>query len=82
MADKFGQGTAWLIGEMNEFRGFWINDRQNGNMLNALLGNGGTAFEWKDIGNNASGLAKWRSYHGIPVSDFPEVGSSQWQVIR
>jgi hypothetical protein len=33
-----GYSMAHFIGDSNEFRGFWINDRQNGNMWRALFG--------------------------------------------
>ena len=40
------------MGLANEFRGLMVNDRQAGNMMRALTGKGGTAFEWKDLEHN------------------------------
>lgn len=69
-----GDRTALNIGLANEVRGLIINDRQSGNVTNALLGrpanNGGsTAFEWSDISNNAEGIQKWRNYNGTNKVD-------------
>lgn len=33
-----------------------------GNMWNAILGRGGTAFEWSDLRHNSEGLSRWSSY--------------------
>lgn len=70
IADKHGEKAALNIGWANEWRGLLINDRQSGNMVNALSGEranngGGTAFEWSDISNNYKGLVKWRTYKGF-----------------
>ena len=69
IADEYGASVAANIGFGNELRGLLINDRQSNNMMNALMGrpanNGGpTAFEWSDIENNSTGLAKWRLRNG------------------
>ena len=61
MSEAHNSGIANIIGLGNEIRGLLINDRQSGNMWNAILGrstnNGGpTAFEWKDLGSNNKGL--------------------------
>ncbi|WP_150546756.1 RHS repeat-associated core domain-containing protein [Mesonia oceanica] len=74
IADKHGEKAALSIGWGNEWRGLLINDRQSGNMMNALTGrranNGaGTAFEWSDISNNYKGLVKWRTYKGFYKAD-------------
>ncbi len=67
VAQKHGPGTASLIGNLNEARGLIINDRQNGNMWNAVLGRGGTALEWSDLRHNSEGLSRWSSYIGIEL---------------
>jgi len=65
IAERFGPTTAKFIGTSNELRGLFINDRQSGNLLNALLGKGGTAFEYRDLENNEKGIFKWFEYHGM-----------------
>ncbi len=77
---NYGDRTALNIGAANEVRGLIINDRQSGNMINALMGrpanNGGsTAFEWSDISNNAAGIQKWRNYTGFNKVDTNNDGS-------
>ena len=69
ISEKHGEKAALSIGWGNEWRGLLINDRQSGNMTNALGGEranngGGTAFEWSDISNNYKGLVQWRTYKG------------------
>ncbi|MDA9316693.1 RHS repeat-associated core domain-containing protein [Polaribacter sp.] len=49
----FGGG----IPQYNEVQNIIFADRRNGNIWRALLGMGGTAFEWKDVYNNAVGQA-------------------------
>jgi RHS repeat-associated protein len=84
MAERYGPDRAQLIGSLNEYRGFWINDRQNGNMWNALMGRGGTAFEWKDLKHNNEGIDKWYKYHGLEryPDAIPEVGTLEWHMVR
>lgn len=65
IAEKYGERQAWRIGSGNELRGLLINDRQNGNLINAILGRGNTAFEWVDLLHNAEGLRKWQDYRGV-----------------
>ncbi len=65
IADKFGGSTASSIGTSNEIRGLLINDRQSGQMWNAITGGNNTAFEWRDLNNNEEGLKRWRAHRGI-----------------
>jgi RHS repeat-associated protein len=65
VAEKYGEMRARNIGMLNEYRGLIINDRQSGRMLDAILGRGGTAFEWTDIMHNMEGIDKWKKYHGM-----------------
>jgi hypothetical protein len=95
MASKWGPAEAHFIGIGNELRGFFINDRQNNNMFNALLGkpakNGGpTAFEWKDLKNNIKGVDYFIHFseinpkankHSSYLKDLPKVEAS-WELIR
>ena len=67
LSERYDPQTADLIGMANEMRGLIINDEQSGNMINALRGRGGTAFEWNDIRSNLIGISKWREYHGYRV---------------
>ncbi|MEN7551255.1 hypothetical protein AAG747_25280 [Rapidithrix thailandica] len=63
MTNRWGPGSAGAITTANEIRGLIINDRQSGRMLDALRGRPGTAFEWKDIGNNIIGGWKYTKWH-------------------
>jgi hypothetical protein len=63
ISERYGPDVASSIGYANELRGLTINDRQNGNMTRALLGqrtaNGrSTAFEWGDLYENGQGIIK------------------------
>lgn len=62
ISSKWGTASSMFIGFGNEMRGLLVNDRQSGNMLNALSGqpangttDGPTAFEWKDMAENSEG---------------------------
>jgi RHS repeat-associated protein len=63
MTYRWGPDMATVITTANEVRGLIINDRQSGNVVRALEGAGGTAFEWSDLGNNAKGLYKYARWH-------------------
>jgi RHS repeat-associated protein len=70
ISDRYGWEKANQIGFGNEIRGLLINDRQSGNMLNALLGQPpleghSTAFEWSDFRHNSTGIMLWKGYHHI-----------------
>lgn len=71
LASKVGIVDADMVGNANEARGLFFNDRQSGNMKRALFGqptstNGPTAFEWKDIKANREGLALFRTFSLTP----------------
>ena len=39
------------------------NDERNGDMINALTNEGGTAFSWDDIKHNKEGLELYKSWN-------------------
>ncbi|MCB0710456.1 MAG: hypothetical protein KDC15_13825, partial [Chitinophagaceae bacterium] len=84
MAEKFGPDRALGIGAANEWRGLFINDRQSGNMRNAIDGRGGTAFEWRDLFNNNEGINKWYKYHGLVryPDMIPEPGTLEFEMVK
>jgi len=47
-----GTNLSHAISQLNEVQNIVFADRRNGNIGNALLARGGTAFEWKDVYNN------------------------------
>ena len=65
---RYGTWLGTNIANLNEVQNLRM-DAANGNLWNAFLGRGGTAFEWKDIHNNMLGQAlslhytwwKWRN---------------------
>ena len=59
---KYGTGAAEYVGLANEMRGLLINDRQNGNIIRALTGQAGTAFEWKDLQHNYQALLYFKGW--------------------
>jgi hypothetical protein len=67
VSDSYGPNFAEFIGNSNEIRGLIINDRQNGQMMNALTGIGNTAFEWRDLKHNGEGIDSWRTYRNRPT---------------
>jgi RHS repeat-associated protein len=67
MIEVFGIENTSLVVSANEWRGLLFTDRNNDNMINALLGrpaNGGgpTGFQYSDIIHNFEGAQKWRQY--------------------
>lgn len=68
-SESYGPEFANFVGNSNEIRGLLFNDRQAGQMMNALRGIGNTAFEWTDLEHNDVGIQKWRTYRNSPSAD-------------
>ena len=66
VSDNYLPEYAGFIGGANEIRGLLVNDRQQGQMMDALKGVGNTAFEWRDLADNYEGIQKWRAYRNVP----------------
>ena len=56
IAERHGFSLSLTLTTLNEIRGLVINDVQSGRVLDALLGRGGTAFEYRDLYHNQVGL--------------------------
>jgi RHS repeat-associated protein len=78
VADSYGPYYADFIGSSNELRGLFINDRQQGQMIDALSGEGDTAFEWRDLYHNQEGLKKWRIYRMVPTPKTNPFGTTTY----
>jgi RHS repeat-associated protein len=94
MSSKWGQAEAKTIGFGNELRGLLINDKQSGNIWNALTGQttntgGPTAFEWQDLKSNEKGISLFTNFSKTPnankyssyLNNLPKEQKS-WQTIR
>lgn len=68
-SESYGPEFANFVGNSNEIRGLLFNDRQAGQMMNALRGIGKTAFEWTNLEHNDVGIQKWRTYRNSPSAD-------------
>ncbi len=84
LTSRFGPASAWIVGAGNETRGLIINDRQSGNMINALTGkpaNGTTsdptAFEWSDFEENKVGRKLFDNW--ATKNPTPEKFSTFWK---
>lgn len=62
IAAKYGNDVSYMMTTANELRGLIINDEQSGNVGRALMGRGGTAFEWIDLKNNRTGRGLYNQY--------------------
>ena len=67
LSSKYGTSISGIIGNANEARGLIITDRQNGNMIRAIMGmpaqkGGPTGFEYTDLLFNELGRNWYEKY--------------------
>lgn len=86
MSSKWSPKTAGQIGLGNEVRGLIINDRQSGNMKEAISGSpanhgGSTAFEWSDIRANSRGIM-WFQMYRADKNHNRKMSNEEWMIFK
>ena len=77
---------AFLIGTSNEVRDLIINDRQSGNMKEAISGSlanhgGSTAFEWSDLSHNSEGIKLFHMYK-VDQNHDRKMTADEWMIFK